>query len=126
MPPNEQAGFSLHLTQFWVRLSLRNLFAVSVNLSYSTAMLITPRLRVSYAAHPTRCLISKTRPRGRIAHEHFGLRLSKGMRWGETHLCGTRVTHRAGCAERPRMKGHVRGLRVLARGVRACSGLPPR
>src|SRR4051812_44174093 len=108
MPPNEQAGFSLHLTQFWVRLSLRNLFAVSVNLSYSTAMLITLRLRVSYAAHPTRCLISKTRPRGRISHEHFGLRLTKGMRWADASLGHARRSPGGLCREAAHERARAR------------------
>jgi hypothetical protein len=38
-----------------IRLGL--FVAVSRDLSCSTAMLISPRLRVSYATHPTRCLI---------------------------------------------------------------------
>ena len=49
-------------------MSLRSSFAVRMNLSNSTAMLISLRLRVSYASHPTRCLVfSKTGTRRNIS-----------------------------------------------------------
>ena len=50
--------------------------AVSMNLSCSTAMLISPILRVSYASHPTRCLIKERREYTTgVSHVHFSLRL---------------------------------------------------
>lgn len=42
----------MHLTEVSVRMSLRNSFAVSRDLSCSTATPITLRLRVSYASDP--------------------------------------------------------------------------
>ena len=69
-------------------MSLRNQFAVSMNLSYLTAMLISLRLRVSYASDPLPNFQRHERAEytiGGLRYEHFGFRLMLA------HLTGRKV-----------------------------------
>ncbi len=102
------------------KMSPRKRSAVRMNLSCSTAMLITLELRVSYALHPTRCLIFKDWNAREDTTWAFWLLTNAGTSLGRKTVPRPRP-HRRGSTGRVRLGGRARGLVVHASSRAALS-----
>ena len=96
---------------------LRNRFAVSRDLSNSTAMLISLAVEGELRFASDRCPYFQRYERAEYitGGELWGFSSvsnDKGMRTGGRIPLHARASHRAGCAVGPRMRGRVRGLAV--------------